>query len=199
MSREAAARYLLERIEEVGLTPREVAEQVGKTYMAGRLWTIGENKDGEKRFTIPSTMTLQHIAKVMEKAAKGKKVEGFDMEKYLAIAHSEGSPQKKEKFIIGDKSKKVEDKVSDDGMSPELKYGYALELKQITMDDVVPGHIYFVVVNDNKLARIIRQSKTHSSKFILVPSNTEKYDPWEVEKSKISAIYKILSFKGTID
>ena len=192
MSRKDAAEYLLERIEEAGLTPQEVAEKIGKTPMAGRLWTLGE-KDGEegRRYTVPSAQNLRLIA---------KKVKGFDMDKYLAMVHSGDELENKPhlKITTQPKDKKMEERVTDGGMAPLLIQGYVIEIKKVTLEDIVPGHTYFVVVGENKLVRIIRQSKSDKNRFVLVPSNTEKYDEWEVEKSKISGIYKIISFTGEL-
>ena len=66
-----------------------------------------------------------------------------------------------------------------------------IALRECTLDDVMFGEIYAVVLDNIRTVKIIRKSKDPAM-LRFIPINTEKYDEQEFKKSRIIRIFEVL-------
>ena len=81
--------------------------------------------------------------------------------------------------------------VTGDSMYPKICHGDMIALRECTLDDVMFGEIYAVVLDNIRTVKIIRKSKDPAM-LRFIPINTEKYDEQEFKKSRIIRIFEVL-------
>lgn len=75
-------------------------------------------------------------------------------------------------------------------MQPEIPAGSIVVLKRWTVEAIVPGESYLVVTSHFRGIRIIRNGQT-PSELLLLPGNTEQFDPIAVQKDDINKLFMV--------
>lgn len=81
--------------------------------------------------------------------------------------------------------------VTGDSMYPKICHGDMIALRECTLDDVMFGEIYAVVLDNIRTVKILRKAKDPAM-LRFIPINTEKYDEQEFKKSRIIRIFEVL-------
>lgn len=76
-----------------------------------------------------------------------------------------------------------------DAMSPEAEHGSVVFVKQVDMESVVYGDIYLVLSERMNIVRFIRGLDDNS--WRLVAKNNTDYDDITLDKSTVTAVYKV--------
>lgn len=74
------------------------------------------------------------------------------------------------------------------GMLPEIAPGAIVILKRWNVESIVPGESYLVVTEQFKGIRTIRAG-SNPSELLLLPANTQQYDPIVIGKSDIVKLF----------
>ena len=80
-------------------------------------------------------------------------------------------------------------------MTPDIPLGSILVLKESSVQEYLPGEIYYIVTENFCTARILRAVENDDSKLRLTPRNTENYDEIFLNKSDVIRLFLI---KGVI-
>lgn len=76
-----------------------------------------------------------------------------------------------------------------DSMSPEIENGSVVFVKQIDIESVVFGDVYFVVSDKMKIVRVVRN---HNAEYWrLVAKKNDDYDDLLLQVSSVKALYKV--------
>ena len=73
-------------------------------------------------------------------------------------------------------------------MLPEIAPGAIVILKRWNVESIVPGESYLVVTEQFKGIRTIRAG-SNPSELLLLPANTQQYDPIVIGKSDIVKLF----------
>ena len=80
-------------------------------------------------------------------------------------------------------------------MIPDISDGSVIAVKEISIDDVLPGEAYLIVTDSYRTVKYLRSCKEDSTKIRLVPRNIEEYDETIIDKAKIRRVFLV---KGVI-
>lgn len=80
--------------------------------------------------------------------------------------------------------------VTGDSMANKINSGDIIALKEITLESILYGEIYAVVLDDIRTIKVLRRS-SDPDKLRFIPINKE-YDEQEFNKSHIQRIYAVL-------
>lgn len=80
--------------------------------------------------------------------------------------------------------------VSGTAMQPDIPAGSIVILKKVTVKEITPGESYLIITPYFKGIRVIRMSQ-HSSEYLLLPRNTQDYDPITIERNSINKLYLV--------
>ena len=75
-------------------------------------------------------------------------------------------------------------------MQPEIPAGSMLMLKQVPVSSIIPGETYVIHSARFSGIRIIRQGED-PEQLLLLPRNTQEYDPITLEKAKIGKLFLV--------
>lgn len=75
-------------------------------------------------------------------------------------------------------------------MQPEIPAGSTVMLKKWSLESIIPGESYMVVTPKFKGIRVIRLTD-NDEHLLLLPRNTNEYDPITVAKNKIIKLYLV--------
>lgn len=80
-------------------------------------------------------------------------------------------------------------------MVPEINDGAIIAIKEINKDSVLPGEAYLIITEEYRTVKYIRTIKGNSTKWRLVPENTDEYDEMLID---IDKVLKVFLVKGVI-
>jgi len=80
-------------------------------------------------------------------------------------------------------------------MTPDIPAGSIVTLKEIGIDMLLPGEIYYVVTPDFSTVKFLRTVENDPSKLRLVPGNKDDYDESLLDKNSIRRLFLV---KGVI-
>ena len=75
-------------------------------------------------------------------------------------------------------------------MQPDIPAGSVLMLKQVPASAIIPGETYVIHSPRFSGVRIIRQGDT-PEQWLLMPRNTEEYDPVTLDKAKLGKLFLV--------
>lgn len=81
--------------------------------------------------------------------------------------------------------------VTGHSMEPKINHGDIIALRQCTLNDILYGEIYAVVLDTIRTIKILRRSPD-PSKLRFIPINTEDYDEQEFDKSRIMNVFEVI-------
>lgn len=77
-------------------------------------------------------------------------------------------------------------------MEPDIKNGDLIALRQIhSVDDVLYGHIYAVVLDTLRTVKILRKAE-RDTHLRFIPINAQEYDEQEFEKERIISLFEVV-------
>jgi len=82
-----------------------------------------------------------------------------------------------------------------ESMTPDIPSGSIVTLKEIGIDLLLPGEMYYIVTNEFSTVKFIRTEENNPSKLRLVPGNKDDYDESLLDKSSIRHLFLV---KGVI-
>ena len=80
-------------------------------------------------------------------------------------------------------------------MTPDIPSGSIVTLKEINIDLLLPGEMYYIVTNEFSTVKFLRIVENDPSKLRLVPGNKDDYDEALLDKSAIRYLFLV---KGVI-
>lgn len=80
--------------------------------------------------------------------------------------------------------------VTGDSMADRINSGDIIALKEISLESILYGEIYAVVLDDVRTVKILRKS-SNPNRLRFIPINKE-YDEQEFEKCRIQRVYAVL-------
>lgn len=78
-----------------------------------------------------------------------------------------------------------------DSMSPEIKNGDLIALRECDISSIVYGNIYAVVMNDLRTVKKIRKSQ-NDDYLRFIPINKEEFDEQEYHKREIIKVFEVI-------
>ncbi len=82
-----------------------------------------------------------------------------------------------------------------DSMTPEIPSGAIIALKEIEMELLLPGEMYYIITDNYSTVKFIRMVENDHSKLRLVPKNKNEYDDAFLSKNSIRRLFLV---KGVI-
>jgi len=82
-----------------------------------------------------------------------------------------------------------------ESMIPDIPSGSIVTLKEIAIDMMLPGEIYYVVTDKFSTVKFLRTVENDQSKLRLIPKNINSYDESLLDKSSIRYLFLV---KGII-
>jgi hypothetical protein len=82
-----------------------------------------------------------------------------------------------------------------ESMTPDIPSGSIVTLKEINIDLLLPGEMYYIVTNEFSTIKFLRTVENDPSKLRLVPGNKDDYDESLLDKSSILHLFLV---KGVI-
>ena len=82
-----------------------------------------------------------------------------------------------------------------ESMTPDIPSGSIVTLKEINIDLLLPGEMYYIVTNEFSTVKFLRTVENDPSKLRLVPGNTDDYDESLLSKNSIRHLFLV---KGVI-
>ncbi|MCL1942131.1 MAG: S24 family peptidase [Candidatus Azobacteroides sp.] len=82
-----------------------------------------------------------------------------------------------------------------ESMTPDIPSGSILTLKEISIDRLLPGEIYYIVTDEFCTVKFLRTVENDRSKLRLVPGNKDDYDEMILDKNAIRHLFLV---KGVI-
>ena len=76
-----------------------------------------------------------------------------------------------------------------ESMTPDIPSGSIVTLKEISIDLLLPGEMYYVVTNEFCTVKFLRTVENDQSKLRLVPGNKDDYDESLLNKSSICHLF----------
>jgi len=82
-----------------------------------------------------------------------------------------------------------------ESMAPDIPSGSIVTLKEISIDLLLPGEIYYIVTNEFCTVKFLRTVENDQSKLRLIPGNKDDYDETILDKNVIRQLFLV---KGVI-
>ena len=77
-----------------------------------------------------------------------------------------------------------------EAMRPHIASGSILFLREITPQEIIPGHDYLLTTGETVLLRTVRTAESNNL-WRLEPSNRENYDAWEISRDSIRKVWRV--------
>ncbi len=77
-----------------------------------------------------------------------------------------------------------------EAMRPRIASGSVLFLREVTPQEIIPGHDYLLSTGEAVLLRTVRTAEG-ADRWRLDPSNREDYDAWEIARDSVQKVWQV--------
>lgn len=179
--------------EKIGVSPRTI-----QNYEAG--CAIPKSKYAILRSLIDKTKTLKEEATKAEITISqpNKGLPYFDVDVTLGVVDLFNDQTVVPSYYLNVPAFKDCDcavPVYGRSMIPDINDGSVVAIKEISIDDVLPGEAYLIITDNYRTVKYLRSCKDDNNKIRLVPRNLDEYDETTIDKAKIRRVFLV---KGVI-